>query len=363
MIDAAEQLVVNRWLASLDEHKASDLILSVGNPPTLRIQSQLFPLPNEALLVPDFMRRLSESWLTPGQLKQLAEKKQVAFGLTMANRRRFKIDVFFQSSFLSMTLRLVPDRVPSMEQLGLPPQAANIIQAERGLLIVCGPFGSGCTTTVAAMVNWINKNKTKHIVTFEDPIEYQYADDKSIIEQRELDTDVPNMEEALDFMLNEDVDVIVMSPGKNFDYLPALMDLVTSGRLVILTVNTDSAVHALEKVVNSYPASNQSSARITLANVLVGVVNQRMVPTLGGGQALTVELLLPTERVRSVIQTDDLYKLNAVLQTDQVDGLISLDQSLANLVRSGDVTRETAISFALDQKALIGFMGGMGTIQ
>lgn len=358
MMEAAEQLVVNRWLASVDEHKASDLILSVGNPPTLRIQGKLFPLPNENLLVPDFMRRLSDTWLTPDQLKQLEDKRQITLALTMANRRRFKIDVFYQSGFVSMSLRMVPDRIPNWEQIGLPASALPLADAERGLLMVCGPFGSGRSTTIAAIVNHINRLKTKHMVTFEDPIEYQYADDHSIIEQRELGTDVADMIKALEALMNEDVDVVVMSLNNQPQVTQKMMDLVSSGRLVIALVNTHTTVQALERIVRSFPPPEQPTAHMILTAGLVGVINQRLVPTLGGGQALVADILLPTEQVRSALQAGELAQLTKLMYTSQGEGVVSLDQGLAELVRNGDVTRETAMSFALDQTALNNFVTG-----
>ena len=356
MMEAAEQLVVNRWLASVDEHKASDLLLSAGNPPTLRIQGKLFPLPNEALLVPDFMRRLSESWLTPEQLKQLDVQRQVSFGLTMANRRRFKIDTFYQSGFISMTLRLVPDRIPAWDQLGLPRQVLPMADAEHGLVLVCGPFGSGRTTTVAALVNYINRLKTKHIVTFEDPIEYQFADDHSVIEQRELRTDVPDLVKGLELLMNEDADVVVLTLGNQPEVARRVMELVNAGRLVILTMNIHSGIQALQKFVLSFPEAEQGAVYIMLAQSLVGVMNQRVVPTLGGGQILAVEVILPTEPVRTALQSADIYKVGDLLHTQQAEGLQSLDQALAQLVRNGDITRETASSFALEQAALSAYI-------
>lgn len=356
MMEAAEQLVVNRWLASVDEHKASDLLLSVGNPPILRIQGKLFPLPNEALLVPDFMRRLAESWLTPDQLKHLDSQRQVSFGLSMANRRRFKIDTFYQSGFISMTLRLVPDRIPNWDQLGLPTQVLRVAEAEHGLLIICGPFGSGRTTTVAALVNYINRLKTKHIITFEDPIEYQFADDHSVIEQRELGTDVPDLVKGLDLLMNEDADVVLLTLGNQPEVPRKVLELVNSGRLVILTMNMHSGVQALQKFVLSFPQAEQAAVFVMLAQALVGVINQRVVPTLGGGQALAAEIILPTEPVRTALQSSDVYKVGDLLHTQQAEGLQSLDQALAELVRNGDITRETASAFTLDQGALSAYI-------
>lgn len=356
MMEAAEQLVVNRWLASVDEHKASDLLLSVGNPPTLRIQGKLFPLPNEALLVPDFMHRLSESWLTPDQLKQLEVQRQVSFGLTMANRRRFKIDIFYQSGFISMALRLVPDRMPAWDQIGLPQQVKRLADAEHGLLIICGPFGSGRTTTSASIINEINRSKTKHIVTFEDPIEYQYADDHSVIEQRELGTDVPDIVKGLELLMNEDADVVLLTLGHQPEVPRRVIELVNAGRLVILIMNIHSGVQALQKFVLSFPQAEQGAVYIMLAQALIGVINQRVVPSLGGGQVLAAEIILSTEPVRTALQSEDIYKIGDLLHTQQAEGLLSLDQALAQLVRNGDITRETASSFALDQAALSAYI-------
>lgn len=358
-MEAAEQLVINRWLASVDEHKASDLLLSVGNPPTLRIQGKLFPLPNEALLVPDFMRRLSESWLTPEQLKQLETERQVSFGLTMANRRRFKIDTFYQSGFISMTLRLVPDRIPAWDQLGLPLQVLSIANAEHGLLLICGPFGSGRTTTVASLINYINRLKTKHIVTFESPIEYQFADDHSIIEQREIGTDVPDLVKGLELLMNEDADVVMLTLGNQPEAPRKVMELVNAGRLIILTMNIHSGIQALLKFVLSFPQAEQGAVFLMLSQSLVGVINQRVVPTLGGGQVVAAEIILPTDPVRTALQSGDVYKIGDLLHTQQAEGLQSLDQALAQLVRNGDITRETASSFSLDQAALSAYISAI----
>lgn len=347
-----EQIEVNRILTSVAEYNASDLHLSVGNVPTVRIDGELTPLREEKVVTPDFLEKLKLFLLDDRQKEILENEREIIFSYNFQNRIRFKINLFYQESYLSASLRLITSDIKTLIELGLPKAVERVTKLDRGLVIVCGPFGSGRTSTLAAILNEINNNRSEHILTIEEPIEYVLMDNKSIVEQREVGRDTHSFEKALKSAFQEDVDIILVGNLKNKVVVKNVLDLSEGGRLVFGGMNTDSSIKTIEKLINSFDAQEQQQARVQLSEVLAGIIVQRLLPRVGGGRILVAEILIPTPPVRAVIREGNLLQLNNVLQTSREDGMISLDRSLAELVKTGEILLDSALQYAVDKNNL-----------
>lgn len=349
-MDTSEQLAINKLLAAVSEYKASDLHLSVGNPPVLRVNNRLMPLSGEAILTPQFLQNFVKALLNEEQQKRFVAEKQLVFTYTSQQRVRFKVTLFYQQGFVSASLKLVPTHIQSLMELGLPDAVERLAQLNKGLVIVSGPFGSGKTTTLAAFINYYNLHSAKRIVTLEKPVEYLYIDNKCVIDQREVGEDVADFETGLDFILQEDVDIVLLSELVGASMIKKVFDVLASGRLVYLAMNTDSCQHALEKIIQAFPNTEQQQIREQLVNYLQGVINQRIIINGQGQGAVAAEVLFMNQAVYSLIREGDLSQLYNVLQTSGHEGMQSLDQALAKLVQSGQIGQQEAAQAARDPR-------------
>lgn len=331
------------------EYNASDLHLSVGNVPTVRIDGELTPLREEQVITPEFLEKLTLFLLDEKQRAELEKEREIIFSYNFQNRIRFKVNLFYQEGYLSASLRLINSDIKTLAELGLPRAVEQVTKLNKGLVIVCGPFGSGRTSTLAAILNEINNTRDEHILTIEKPIEYVFMDNRCIVEQREVGRDTHSFEKALQSAFQEDVDVIVVSDLKHKNVVKSVFDLAEGGRLVFAGMDTDSSIKTIEKLINSFDAPEQHQARVQLSEVLAGIIVQRLMPRVGGGRILVAEVLIPTPPVRSVIREGNLLQLNNVLQTSREDGMISLDRSLAELVRTGEILADSAMQYAVDK--------------
>ena len=347
-----EQIEINRILTSVAEYNASDLHLSVGNVPTVRIDGELTPLREEQVITPEFLEKLTLFLLDERQKQELEKEREIIFSYNFQNRIRFKINLFYQEGYLSASLRLINSNIKTLLELGLPRAVDQVTKLSKGLVIVCGPFGSGRTSTLAAILNEINNTRDEHILTIEKPIEYIFMDNRCIVEQREVGRDTHSFERALQSAFPEDVDVIMVSDMKNKTVIKNAFDLAEGGRLVFGGMDTDSAVKTIEKLINSFDAQEQHQARVQLSEALSGIIVQRLLPRVGGGRILVAELLIPTPPIRAIIREGNLLQLSNVMQTSREDGMISLDRSLAELVKTGEVLLDSAMQYAVDKNNL-----------
>jgi twitching motility protein PilT len=347
-----EQIEINRILTSVAEYNASDLHLSVGNVPTVRIDGELTPLREEKVITPDFLEKLKLFLLDERQKEILENERDIIFSYNFQNRIRFKINLFYQEGYLSASLRLITSDIKTLVELGLPKAVEQVTKLNKGLVIVCGPFGSGRTSTLAAILNEINNNRSEHILTIEKPIEYVFMDNRSIVEQREVGRDTHSFEKALKSAFQEDVDVIMVGDLNNKAVMKSALDLAEGGRLVFGGMGTDSSIKTIEKLINSFDAQEQQQARVQLSEALAGIIVQRLLPRVGGSRILVAEILIPTSPVRAVIREGNLLQLNNVLQTSREEGMISLDRSLAELVKTGEILLDSALQYAVDKNNL-----------
>ena len=351
-MQTTEQTTINRILTQAAEYRASDLHLSIGNPPIVRVDGQLKPLQGEQVMTPDYVEKVALSFLDEEQKKVLKEEKEIVFTYAFQNKARFKINIFYQKGYLNISLRLIPDRVPDLASLGLPQAVQDFAQLTRGLVLITGPFGSGRTTTAFAILDAINKTRAEHIVTIEKPIEYLLVNNKSIVEQREVGRDTKSFEQALLLTLKEDVNVVMVSEMDKPSVIKPALAVADSGRLVIGLMNTDSVVKTVERLIESFPANEQSGIRAKLADNLQGVSTQRLIPKVEGGRVVVTEIMTPSPAVITVVKDGAIAQLSNILQTSRQEGMISMDNALANLVKNGEIGKDDAIKYATDKEGL-----------
>lgn len=352
-MESAQQLAIQKLLATVVEYGASDLHLSVGNPPVLRVNGQLVPLNDEEIIRSEFVASLVESMLTPGQKASLEKNKELVITYNFDNKARFRVHIYYQQNFFSLSMRYISTTVKTVEELGLPSGVVKAIQeVQKGLILITGGFGSGRSTTLAAMIHSINSTKAQHIITIEDPVGSLFLDNKSVIDQREVGQDCPSFEAALDAVLNEDVETIMVSEIKNSQTAEKVLDIAESGRLILAAVNATSVVASIDKFVNFFDPQLHEQVRARLGSALSGIMTQKLIPGIDGSLKLAVETLLPDQTSRAIITEGSLYQLRNMIQTSREDGIRSFDRSLIELVQQRKISLERAIQNAADPNNL-----------
>lgn len=349
-MDSSLIIGINKILTTAAKRKASTIHFAVGAYPVLRIDDDLVELKDEKIVTKDFVNSLASGWLDVEQKKELTRKKEITFVKSIDKKFRLKVNFFFQKKSLSASIRLIPSKIQPLINLGLPKSVYSLVDKKSGLIIVCGPYGSGRTTTVAAIINEINKSRKEKIVTIEKPIEYTFVNASSLIEQREVGVDTNSFSDALDYCLQSDVDVVAIDATHDDSVIPDVLEFANSGRLAIMTMDTTSVTQTVEEIYSIFSKEDRGRAIYLLSESLLAIICQRLVPKRGGGLAIAAEVLISTEAVRSLISSDRSKQLNTIMQSSRAEGMLSLDQSLAELVKSGEVTIDRAIEFSHDQE-------------
>ncbi|MFH1226187.1 MAG: PilT/PilU family type 4a pilus ATPase [bacterium] len=349
-METQQLAILNRILITAVKKQASDLHLVMGKQPVMRVDDKLVALETEEVLTADWLKQLAAELLNDEQKAVLSQNKEVTFIYGLENQFRFKVNVFFQRGYLSISWRLIPAKVKTLAELGLPTAVSQFVQLKRGLVIVAGPFGSGRTSTIAALLEEINKTRAEHIITIERPIEFLFANKKSIIEQREVGQDTNSFLAALDDSHEEDVDVLMVEEMDEPAVMASVLDLANAGSLIFGAMNTDSVSQTLEKIIFSFQSFERERIKNLLANALEGIIAQRLLPKVGGGMVLAAEVLVSTLAVKSLIREDKVQQLKSVLQTSGEEGMITLDRSLAGLVKQGLIARETALAYSASKE-------------
>ena len=331
---------------------ASDLHFSVGNKPVLRVNSDLVSLEDREIIVSEFMEGLIDSWLSPEQKEILQKNREIIFTYDFDKELRFKINIFYQKGYLSATFRHIPSQVPTIDSLGLTPILKTLMALKKGLIIIAGPFGSGRSTTAAAMIEEINSTRKEYIITVENPIEYIFTNNKSIIEQREVGKDTQSFEEALRYFQEEDGDVLFLENMGDPKVVPLVLEIANGNSLVISTVSADSASSAISSILDNFTSLDQERIRDLLSNSLRAVVCQKILPKVGGGVISAQEIMTLNDAIKSIIAKGNIAQINDVMQISRKEGMISFNQSLADLVQARKITREDALEEASDRKSL-----------
>ena len=355
-------MLINELLDVTIKNNASDLHLMPGVSPALRVDGALRFLANYSPLSPQEVETMVFSILKPEQKELLINNKEIDFsfgfgGGAYGDLGRFRTNLYYQRGVLSAAFRFLQPTIRTIEELHLPKICHSFAELKQGFILVTGPTGHGKSTTLAAIINEINLSKAAHILTIEDPIEYVYPSGKSIISQREMDLDTHSWPLALRSALREDPDVVLVGEMRDPETIAAAMTIAETGHLVFSTLHTNSASQTIDRVIDSFPGSQQMQARTQLASTLKGVISQRLIPQLNGGRIPAVEVLLGTTAVSSNIRDGKTHLIDSIIQTSQDSGMIPLESSLASLVLSGTISLETAKAYALRPEELLRMVG------
>ncbi len=333
------------------KNKASDLHLLVGIPPTIRLDGVLNPLSNYPPLTNEVLQAMIFSVISPHQKELLLANKELDFSFGFArdasgNEGRFRVNIYYQRGYISGAFRYLEPRIRSIEELKLPKICNDFAKLKQGFVLVTGPTGHGKSTTLAAMINEVNMNRAMHILTIEDPIEYVYPIGKSIVSQREMGQDSHSWNYALRSALREDPDVVLVGEMRDPETIAAAITIAETGHLVFSTLHTNSASQTIDRMIDSFPPSQQPQVRIQLASTLKGIISQRLLPQINGGRVPAAEVLIGNSAVATNIRDGKTHLIDSIIETSQDVGMISLESSLSSLVMTGAISLETAKSYA-----------------
>lgn len=345
-------------LEEVIKKKASDLHLQVSLPPMLRVDGALMPVNGTEPLTEETIELLIFAILDEDQKQILLKDKEFDFSFAFGDLGRFRVNAFHERGNLAAALRLIPNEILSIEQLGLPPIVNKFADYPRGLVLVTGPTGSGKSTSLAALVSKINHERATHIVTIEDPIEFTHKSIKSVIVQREVHYDTYSFSAALRSSLRQDPDVVLIGEMRDLETISSAITIAETGHLVFATLHTNSAAQSIDRMIDVFPPHQQPQIRSQLANILMAICSQRLVPSIGGGRIASAEILIATPAVRNIIREGKSHQLEAVIQTGAEFGMQSMDKTLVNLIHNGTITYEEARNYAVDVDELDRLMRG-----
>ena len=339
-------------LEEVIKRKSSDLHLQVGLPPMLRVDGALTPVAGADVLTEETVETLVFAILDEDQKQILLKDKEFDFSFAFGDLGRFRVNAFHERGNIAAALRLIPNEILSVEQLGLPPVVEKFADYPRGLVLVTGPTGSGKSTTLASMVNKINQERATHIITIEDPIEFTHKSNRSVIVQREVHYDTYSFSAALRSALRQDPDVVLIGEMRDLETIASAITIAETGHLVFATLHTNSAAQSIDRMIDVFPPHQQPQIRSQLSNILMAICSQRLIPTIGGGRIAAAEILVATPAVRNIIREGKTHQLDAVIQTGADHGMQSMDKTLVNLIHAGTITYEEARNYAIDVEEL-----------
>ncbi len=351
--NAPEAIKIELLLEEVVKKKASDLHLQVGLPPVLRVDGVLAPAAayNKPLAEKD-VETMVFALLEEDQKQILLRDKEFDFSFAFGDLGRFRVNAFHEKGNLAAALRLIPRDIKSIDQLGLPKIIEKFANYPRGLVLITGPTGSGKSSTLAALVDKMNSERSLHIITVEDPIEYLHTSKNSLIVQREVHYDTFSFSSALRSALREDPDVVLIGEMRDLETIAAAITIAETGHLVFATLHTNNAAQSIDRMVDVFPPHQQQQVRTQLANILMAVVSQRLIAATGGGRIVAAEIMIATPAARNIIREGKNYQLDAVIQTGTQFGMQSMDATLVKLVNAGQITYEEARAFAVDPEQL-----------
>jgi len=332
--------------------QASDLHLSFGHFPTLRIAGKLVPLVKERNLTAEDVSGLAQALMTGEQYQRFIGEKEIDFSFDFKEDARFRINAFFQKGQVSIAFRLIPDKIKTIEELNLPPIIKGFTKASQGFVLITGPSSQGKSTTLAALVDEINHTRAEHIITIEDPIEYIFKDDRSIIDQREVYYDTFSFAKALRSTFRQDPDVIMVGEMRDPETIATAITAAETGHLVFATLHTNSASQTIHRIVDSFPAGQQDQIRAQLSGSLLGIISQRLIPRIKGGLLPVCEIMIATPATANLIRENKIHELPLVIETSNEVGMISLNRSLADLVKRREISMENALNFSVNPAEL-----------
>jgi twitching motility protein PilT len=342
------------------QEKASDLHFSVGHPPTLRVSRRLIPLMKFDLLTSEDTKGIAFALLNDEQKERFLKRKEIDFSYKFESNIRFRVNTFFQKGNISVSMRLIPGKIRTIEELNLPPVLHEFAKASQGFVLIAGPSSHGKSTTLAALVDEVNHLKPVHIITIEDPIEYYFKDDRAIIDQREIGIDTLSFSRALRSTFRQDPDVIMVGEMRDPETIATAITAAETGHLVFSTLHTNDAAQTIHRIVDSFPPAQQGQIRAQLSGSLLGVISQRLTPRIKGGLIPACEIMISTPAVANLIRENKIHEIPMVIETSAEMGMITLNKSLANLVRAKEISMRTSLEYSLNPVELRRLIGRIG---
>ena len=330
------------------QENASDLHITVGRKPTLRVDGGLVELAKFSVITQESAGEFIFQLVTPEQKEVYLKNKELDLSYSYKGKGRFRVNIFFQRGFMGAALRLIPTTIRTPEELNLPPILLEFASRSQGFLLVVGPTGHGKTTTLASLVDYINHSRNDHIITVEDPIEFLFNSDRSIVDQREVGVDTNDFAIALRSAFREDVDAIMVGEMRDPETMGAAVTAAETGHLIFSSLHTNNAAQTIDRIIDSFPSGQQGQIRAQLSGTLIGIVSQRLLPRISGGLVPAVEVMIATSAVKNLIRENKVHEIDNVISTSSDEGMISVNRSLVDLVRRGEVTIETAAAYSQD---------------
>ncbi|MEI7539700.1 MAG: type IV pilus twitching motility protein PilT [Candidatus Saccharibacteria bacterium] len=343
-----QELKIETLLEEVVRRKASDLHLQVGLPPMLRVDGALTPFIGFNPLDEQAVEGLVFATLDQDQRQILLKDKEFDFSFAFGTLGRFRVNAYHERGNLAAALRLIPNEIKTVTELGLPNIVMGFADYPRGLVLITGPTGSGKSTTLAALVDKINSERSQHIITIEDPIEFTHKSKKSAVVQREVHYDTYSFSAALRSSLRQDPDVVLIGEMRDLETISAAITIAETGHLVFATLHTNSASQSIDRMIDVFPPHQQPQIRAQLSNILMAICSQRLIPSIGGGRVVAAEVLVTNPAVRNIIREGKTHQLDAVIQTGADQGMQTMDRTLVSLVQNGTVTYDNAYEVAVD---------------
>jgi len=331
---------------------ASDIHLTVGRPPILRVEGRLKPVDGAEVLNDEKVKELSFNLINKEQEDRFWAYKDIDLSFSYRDQARFRVNIYQQTGRMAAALRLLPTKIRTIEQLNLPPMLHQFTPVSQGFFLVVGPSGHGKSTALAAMVDEINHTRQDHVITIEDPIEYLFVQDKCIVDQREIGVDAIDFHRALRAMLREDADIVMVGEMRDPETISSAITAAETGHLIFSTLHTNTAAQTIDRIIDSFPPHQQNQIRMQLSSTLLGILSRRLLPSTKGGMINAVELLIANSAVRNLIREGKVHQIDMVIETSSDEGMISLNRSLANLINQGLVTYEDAEIYSLNPAEL-----------
>ncbi len=339
-------------IKSVFQEGASDLHLAEGKKPNIRVSGVLIPLVKKDEITKEGISGILSELVTKENKEIFLKDKELDFSYAIENGDRFRGNAYFEQGKVSIALRLIPKKIRTLEELNLPTVLKSFADKPQGFFLAVGPVGHGKTTTLAALIEYINQTRAEHIITIEDPIEYVYEQKKSIVDQREVLVDTKDFATALKSMFRQDVNVALIGEMRGIETISAAVTAAETGHLIFSTLHTNNAAQTISRIIDSFPAEQQNQIRTQLAGSLTGILSQRLIPRIAGGLIPAYEILINNVAVSNLIRENRIHEINSVIETSSQEGMIDMNRSLAELVSKGEITVESAYMYSTDAKVL-----------
>ena len=334
------------------KENASDLHITVGRHPTIRVDGGMIEIVKKPILTQETAEGLVFLLMTKEQQAHFIKTKDADFSYAFKNIARFRVNAFSQRGFVGAALRFIPTKIRTLEELRIPTLIHDYCAKSQGFFLCVGPTGHGKTTTLAALVDYVNHTRNDHIITVEDPIEYLFSSDRSTVDQREVGSDTESFSSALRAMFRQDVDVAMIGEMRDKETIAAAVTAAETGHLILSSLHTNNAAQTIDRIIDSFPSDQQNQIRSQLSNTLIGILSQRLIPRIEGGLVPAVELLIANSATRNLIRENKIHEIDLVIETSVDEGMISLNRSIVSLIRGGEISFETAINYSSNPSEL-----------